>query len=177
MPDHVAFLKGMNLGRRRITNEDLRGAVEALGFTEVATFRASGNVVFAAGQRSDETLQRLLEEGLRETLGYEVPSFIRSARELRAITAHEPFADDHWGGKRQVALLRKRPTASARRTVLGLADEHDRLKFTVRELHWLPERGVSDSPLDWKAVERALGPTTVRTIGTIEQIAQRWFEA
>ena len=31
MPDHAAFLKGMNLGKRRLTNEELRGHFEALG--------------------------------------------------------------------------------------------------------------------------------------------------
>ena len=34
---------------------------------------------------------------------------------------------------------------------------------------------MSDSPLDWKRVERAIGPTTIRTMGTIEQIAARYF--
>lgn len=177
MPDHVAFLKGMNLGNRRITNEDLRAAVEALGFEQVETFRASGNVVFAAGRRSDAKLQELLERGLRERLGYEVPAFIRSGAELREIAAARPFPDDGWGGKLQVALLHEGPAKGAREQALRLADERDRLHLAegARELYWLPRKGISESPLDWKALERALGATTVRTIGTIEQIAARWF--
>ena len=46
MERYVAFLRGMNLGNRRLKNEELRGEFEALGFAEVATFRASGNVIF-----------------------------------------------------------------------------------------------------------------------------------
>ncbi|HEY0517247.1 MAG TPA: DUF1697 domain-containing protein [Solirubrobacteraceae bacterium] len=175
MPDHVAFLKGMNLGRRRITNDDLRAAVTALGFEQVDTFRASGNVVFAAGRRSDAALQRLLEEGLREQLGYEVPSFIRSGQELRAIAAAVPFELRGGAGKLQVALLHDAPQAPARRAALALGGAEDRLDFGARELYWLPAGRMSDSTLDWKALERALGPTTVRTIGTIEQILARYF--
>ena len=52
---YVAFLRGMNLGGRRIKNEELRAEFEALGFEEVATFRASGNVIFgASGGESEE---------------------------------------------------------------------------------------------------------------------------
>lgn len=177
MPDHVAFLKGMNLGKRRITNDDLRAAVTSLGFEQVETFRASGNVVFAAGRRSDAKLQEMLEQGLAERLGYEVPAFIRSGAELREIAAARPFEMSRAGGKLQVALLHSPPATDAKRSVLALSDGHDQLKLGARELYWLPAGAMSDTRLDWKAIERALGPTTTRTMGTIEQIAARWFGA
>ena len=173
MPDHAAFLKGMNLGRRRITNDELRTAVEGLGLAEVETFRASGNVVFAAAERSADDLQALLEEGLAEVLGYEVPTFVRSAAELQKVTRADPFSGAE--GKLQVALLHDRPAAKAARELPGLAPEGEQLALDGRELYWLPAAGISDSPIDWKAVERLVGPTTVRTIGTIGQIAARWF--
>jgi hypothetical protein len=52
-----------------------------------------------------------------------------------------------------------------------------RVGVRTRELFWLPAGGVSDSKLDWKAIERALGATTTRTMGTIEQIAAKHFGA
>jgi hypothetical protein len=54
MSRYVAFLRGMNLGGRRISNDDLRSRFEALGCEDVATFRASGNVVFAKAGRPAE---------------------------------------------------------------------------------------------------------------------------
>ena len=45
------------------------------------------------------------------------------------------------------------------------------------EAGWLPAGPISDSALDMKALERALGPMTVRTRGTVEQIAARHFGA
>ncbi len=175
MPDHVAFLKGMNLGRRRITNADLSAAVEGLGFEDVQTFRASGNVAFKAGRRSDVALQRQLEDGLSDKLGYGVPAFIRSAAELREIVAADPFGPSPGAGKLQVALLHDAPDVEARNAVLALADAEERLAFAGQELYWLPAGGISGSTLDFKRVERLVGLTTVRTLGTIEQIVARWF--
>ncbi len=177
MARFVAFLKGMNLGGRRISNQDLRAAVESLGLEEVETFRASGNVVFEAGRRHEASVCKLLEEGLLDQLGYEVAVFVRSGAELSDIVDARPFSEAELkdAGKPQVALLKKKPTASAKRSVLALEDESDRLRFGERELFWLPAGGVSESELDWRAIAKALGATTVRTFGTVEQIASRWF--
>jgi uncharacterized protein (DUF1697 family) len=106
----------MNLGGRRIKNEELRTEFETLGFADVACFRASGNVVFGA-KGNEAKLTDQIEAGLGEALGYEVPVFLRSARELSELAAHEPFdvakvkASE---GKLQVALLPKKPAAKAR---------------------------------------------------------------
>jgi uncharacterized protein (DUF1697 family) len=177
MARHAAFLKGMNLGGRRITNEALRAAVEGVGLTEVETFRASGNLIFEAGQSGEEALRRLLEDGLRERLGYEVRTFVRSAAAIREIASARPFSasDLEGAGKLQVVLLAERPPAQARRDALALGSESDRLSFGERELFWLPAGGVSESPLSWGELAAAVGVTTVRTMGTIEQIAARWF--
>jgi uncharacterized protein (DUF1697 family) len=177
MPSHVAFLRGMNLGGRRIKNEELRAEFEALGFADVACFRASGNVVFSA-QGSEAKLTSEIESGLGEALGYEVPVFLRSAKELRALAAHEPFEAavvKASKGKLQVALLPRKPTAKARKQVLAEASDEDRLTLEDRELYWLPSGGISDSDLDLKAIETALGPWTMRTMGTIEQIVAKYF--
>lgn len=175
MNRYVAFLRGINLGGRRITNEALRSHFEALGCAEVTSFRASGNVIFAKDGRP-ATVTALLEEGLAGALGYEVPVFLRSEKELLAIAAHGPFSAkviDGTKGKLQVALLAKRPTAAAAKKALAMATEADRLAIEARELYWLPQGGMSESDLDLKALAAVLGPTTIRTKGTIDQIAAR----
>jgi uncharacterized protein (DUF1697 family) len=54
MSAYVAFLRGMNVGGHRLSNGELRAHFAAMGFADVATFRASGNVVFAADERTPE---------------------------------------------------------------------------------------------------------------------------
>ena len=179
MSEYAAFLRGMNVGGHRISNEDLRARFEELGFGEVRTFRASGNVIFAAtGNESEEKLSARIETGLAAALGYEVPVFLRSAGEMQTIAAHRPFAQsliDASKGKPQVVLLCTAPAARARKEVLALGSDEDRLAFGERELHWLPSGGILDSVLDFKAIGRLLGPLTTRTKGTIEQLAAKYF--
>lgn len=89
---YVAFLRGINLGNRRLKMEALRRHFEALDAVEdPSTYLASGNVIFdvsapareEAGAEEPRELeaQRRLEAGieahLRGTLGYEVDTFVR----------------------------------------------------------------------------------------------------
>jgi uncharacterized protein (DUF1697 family) len=179
MPAYAAFLRGMNVGGHRITNDELRTRFQELGLDEVRTFRASGNVVFAAAAEEPEAeLGARIEAGLAAALGYEVPVFLRSASEMRTIAAHRPFAEqpiEASKGKPQVVMLTARPAARAQKEVLALADAEDRLAFGERELHWLPSGGILDSELDFKAIGRLLGTLTTRTKGTIDQLAAKYF--
>jgi uncharacterized protein (DUF1697 family) len=178
MKRYVAFLRGMNLGGRRIKNEELRRHFEEMGFEEVETFRASGNVIFSSSSREAEgRLAEQVEAELGERLGYEVPVFLRSIEEVAAIADHEPFDHervDKSKGKLQVSLLKKKPTAAAKGKVLALATDGDLLAIEGRELYWLPSGGLLESDLDLKAIEALLGTDTRRTMGTIEQIAAKY---
>src|SRR5690242_3758110 len=164
MQRFVAFLRGMNLGGRRIKNDDLRRHFEAMGLEEVSTFRASGNVIFAPPKREAEgKLASRVEAELGERLGYDVPVFLRSAEEIAAIAARRPFAAkavEGSKGKLQVSLLKKKPSAAAKKEVLALATGEDLLAIEGRELFWLPSGGLIESGLDLKAIERLLGADT-----------------
>ncbi|MFL5901155.1 MAG: DUF1697 domain-containing protein [Solirubrobacterales bacterium] len=178
MERYVAFLRGMNLGGRRIKNEELRSEFETLGFADVACFRASGNVIFAAEEDDERGLGAHIEAGLKESLEYEVPVFLRSTAELRSIAEWEPFEASLVGaskGKLQVVLLLDAPTNAQREIALDLATDEDRLAIEGRELYWLPSGGMSESELDLKALGTALGLTTIRTKGTIDQIAAKYL--
>jgi uncharacterized protein (DUF1697 family) len=178
MARYVAFLRGMNLGNRRLKNPELKAEFERFGFEQVATFRASGNVIFeAAGRAGESSLAKKIEAGLADGLGYEVPVFLRSVAEVAAIAAHEPFSAEALAaskGKLQVSLLAKVPSAKAREKALALATDEDRLALEGRELYWLPSGGILESGLDLKAIDAALGRDTRRTMGTIEQIAAKY---
>ena len=175
---HAAFLRAVNLGAtRKVSGEQLRSVFEGAGFEDVATFRNSGNVVFS-GKGAGAELTRRIEEALASELGFEVPVFLRSGAQLRKIATQEPFpakAVNASKGKLQVALLATRPTAKAKKDVLALASDEDRLAIERTELYWLPSGGTQKSGLDMKAIDRALGSNTMRTKGTIEQVVDRFF--
>ena len=180
MSRYAAFLRAINVAGRRIKSDELRSRFEAIGLRDVAVYRASGNVVFEADEEPVAELTARIEEGLRASLGYEVVTFLRTAGEMGAMAAHRPFGAEQVGargGKLQVALLSARPPAHTRRAVLELATDDDRLAFGDRELYWLPTGGMADSELDLNAVARLIGPMTLRTKNTVEQIARKYFAA
>ncbi len=169
----------MNVGGRRITNVELCGCFEALGFADVAAFLASGNVVFA-GKGTPAALRKRIEAGLAKSLAYEVPTFIRTAAQVRTLAATDPFAsrkDAANRGKPQVTLLTKKPTPKVAAAALAFQSDDDWLAIEGQELHWLPKAGLSDSELDFKALAKILGPTTTRTRNTIARMAKKFFAA
>jgi uncharacterized protein (DUF1697 family) len=178
VPKYAAFLRGINVSNRRASKEQLCACFEDLGYEDVSTFRASGNVVFSAGRESVATMTRRIEGALARALGYDVMTFLRAPQELGSIAEHDPFAPAELrasSGKLQVMLLPTKPSTRAHRLVLGMATEADRLAFGERELYWLPSGGMLDSELRLAEIETLVGPTTKRTKGTIEQIAKKYF--
>lgn len=178
MDRFVAFLRGMNLGNRRIKNPELAAEFERLGLAGVATFRASGNVVFGVEAREARAkLTARIEAGLAGGLGYEVPVYLRSLAEVAAIAAEQPFPAAEVAaskGKLQVTMLTREPSGAAAKEVAALSSAEDALAIVGPQLYWLPSGGISESDLDLKAIAKAVGPGTQRTIGTIEQIAAKY---
>src|SRR4051794_21559980 len=171
MPRYAAFLRGINVGGTRIKKDDLCKPFSDLGYEEVTTFRASGNVIFEGPRAGAAKLQKAIEERLAADLGFtRALTFIRTPAEMRELAELKPFKL-RAGQKMHVMLLLKKPPAS----VLEFATNDDQLALGPKELFWLPKARMTDSELDLKAIEKAIGPTTLRTKGTIDEIAARWF--
>jgi uncharacterized protein (DUF1697 family) len=166
VPRYAAFLRAINVGGRRITGADL---CAAMGFEGARSFRASGNVIFDAPSKPAEAS---IETQLGKELGYEVVTFLRGSREIAALASGEPFEP---GARYHVMFLKTLPSGAAQKQVLALGTDDDRLAFGPRELFWRPRGRMTDSELDLKAVEKLIGPNTMRTNGTVEQIAAKYF--
>ena len=89
MTRYAAFLRGVNLGKRTVKSAELKAAFEALGFENVKTLLASGNVLFDA--RPGKNLKGKIEAGLKDAFGFEILVVLRSVDELKAMVASDPF--------------------------------------------------------------------------------------
>ena len=176
MATYVAFLRGMNLGRRRVKNAELCACFKQMSFSDVWAFLASGNVVFGSSGKDAGDLERIIEGGLESTLGYEVTTFVRSAEEVASMARHKPFADEivaASNGKLQVGILAEQPDASSRASVLELQTPEDYLSVDGRALYWLPSGRMTDSNLDLRSIDAALGQMTMRTQRTLKRLAEK----
>jgi len=86
----VAFLRGINLGKRQMKMAELKACLEAAGFEDVKTILASGNVRFAHRAPPAET-KKLLEQTIESAFGFKVGVILRSEEEIRAMLAGHPF--------------------------------------------------------------------------------------
>jgi uncharacterized protein (DUF1697 family) len=178
MPRYCAFLRGINVTGSRMTKEAMCEPFTDLGFEEVASFRASGNVVFTAGRTSVAKLEKQIEDEFRTRLGLNAITYIRTGAQLESLAEAEPFpakAVAAAKGKLQVTFLTRKPSAAVQKQVLAMATDHDLLTFGDREVFWLPGGGFMDSTVDWNKVAKLTGPTTHRTMGVIREIYAKYF--
>ena len=90
---YVAFLRGINVGKhRRITMAEVKQAFENAGYENVATYVASGNVIFDAAETDQMVLTAAVETQLEAALGYRVDVILRSAEEIGGLVTANPFA-------------------------------------------------------------------------------------
>lgn len=178
MPKFIAFLRAINVGGHVVKMDQLRLLFEALGFANVETFIASGNVIFDAKSKDTNTLQQKIEKHLHQALGYEVATFIRTLAELDQIAKHQPFAESEMnrpGNTLYVGFIADNPAKAVSQKVAALATAVDELKVTGREVYWLLHTNFSDSKLSGAILERTLGmKATFRNINTVRRILKKY---
>ena len=175
MPHYVAFLRGINLGYRRIKMAKLRQLFEELKFADVATFIASGNVLFSSPARDGHKLAAQIEAHLAKSLGYKVDTFVRTRVEVAAVAAFRPFsAADlaHPDNTIHAGFWREAPSADQARGLVACGTPVDEFCVSGREFYWLcrirtPESKVWASPA-MKALN--LPSTSMRNLTSLRKL-------
>ena len=94
MTPYVALLRAVNVsGTGMLPMATLRSFGEDCGFDQVRTFIASGNLLFRSDS-SEEAVRNALTERVAAFFDKPVPVFVRSAADMRATVAANPFTDD-----------------------------------------------------------------------------------
>ena len=177
MHHYVAFLRGINLGGRRVTMDVLRGHFEELKFGGVETFIASGNVVFSSPRRDAAKLAADIETHLAAALGYPVDTFVRTRAEVAAVAALRPFAAaDHDAPTSTIHVgFLARPLAPEQaRGLAACRSDTDAFHVEDREYHWLCRRIKSHESKIWASPQlRALclPSSTMRNLTTVRKLA------
>jgi len=168
----IAFLRGINVGGHRVKMDRLRALFEELGFTDVSTFIASGNVLFTPdGTDADQVdLTTRIERHLGEALGYGVDVFLRSPDELRAIAAAAAAVPPHTA--LYVVFLKGPLSPEGRNALHALRSDVDDFHFGEREILWVLQCKLSESPLFGPGIERTLVGVTMtsRNVNTVNRI-------
>lgn len=91
MTEYIAFLRGINVGGHKVAMQDLQTLFEGLGFSNVRTFIASGNVTFEADSTDTSTLTKTIESKLHAHFDFAIPTVLRTQEDLADLAASNPF--------------------------------------------------------------------------------------
>jgi uncharacterized protein (DUF1697 family) len=173
---YIAFLRAINVGGHVVKMEELRRLFEALGFTNVETFIASGNVIFESKSADIASLQKKIEAQLQKSLGYEVKTFIRVESEVGAIAEYRPFAAARikTASTFCVGFLDQPLAADAVKSLMALKTAADDFHVNGREVYWLSTKRQSESMFSNAVLEKMLKTrATFRGMNTVVKLAAK----
>jgi uncharacterized protein (DUF1697 family) len=177
MTTYIAFLRGINLGKRQVKSDQLKSIFARLGFENIRTVIASGNVIFGAKEKDAGKLTQKIEKGLKDNLGFDVMVFLRSEAELEKILDDNPFKDAETG-KTYINFLSDVPDKSAVKEIEARTSATEIFRFNGREMYMLFHVLMSESVFFKKNdYEKVLGVlATNRNLNTVVKIAAKMNE-
>jgi uncharacterized protein (DUF1697 family) len=174
----IAFLRAINVGGgRTVKMQSLRQVFESLGFSEVTTFIASGNVVFETTTKKTKALERKIERALKAALGYEVRTFVRGEDELVKIANYRPFPRSKFDETSQsnIIFLADDLTEKLKQNVEALPTKTDTFVVHGQEIYWHRRRKQNKALFSTVPLEKILGPAfTARGASTIKSIVLKY---
>jgi len=145
MQRYIAFLRGINLGKRRLPMSRLKDLFDELGYAEVETFIASGNVLFSSKVTETSALEVRIARHLEASLGYAVDTFVRTADEVAKVGSAKIFPEDGREGITiHVGFLQSALPRETARKLAVVSTETDEFRVLGREYYWL-YRGIRTS--------------------------------
>ena len=174
MPKYIAFLRAINVGGHTVKMDHLSKLFEALGFSNVETFIASGNVIFETTAKNAATLEKKIETHLKKSLGYEVDTFLRTVQEAAEIEQRSPFAAKNKEDSVYVAFLHETPNAAATSALMALKNKANDFAILEHEVYWL--RLNKEDPLFLKnPLEKVIKlSATLRNMTTINKLVRKY---
>jgi uncharacterized protein (DUF1697 family) len=122
-------------------------------------------------------LEEQIERHLRDALGYEVLTFIRTAEQMAAIANYTPFppSDQPIHGM-YVSFLKAPLGEQARQNLLALNSATDEFHAHGNEFYWLCRVRLNESPLfSGTLLAKTVGaPSTMRNVTTVKKLAAKY---
>lgn len=165
MNTYICLLRAVNVGGTgKLLMAELRTLCEAVGFADVRTYIASGNVVLRSASSARQA-QSALQTALANYAGKPVDVLVRTSVEMAAVLAANPFPDKA-PNRTVVVFLDRAPPPDALERISGLQDEE--LALGTREIYVHYGSGMADSKLKIPAAKTG----TARNINTVTKLVE-----
>ena len=178
MHRYAALLRGIAPAPPNMKNDQLRSVFERLGYEQVSSVLASGNILFHSTQTDVPALERTIQQALVDDLGIGGGTIIRELGELRALLDSDPFPGlTHGRGTYLIATFLKAgnappdelPEAPDPRTRIVRYDQAARAFLAVVDNS---DPGRTPDFMTW--LDRTYGKEiTTRTWLTVQRVVRR----
>lgn len=169
MATYVAFLRGVNLGpNNKISMPALRGMAEDLGYTNVATYINSGNLIVTTPKKA-ATVEHEISKAIKDTFGRPIDVTVRTPAQLKEVLAENPYPDGN-PSQVTVAFLTKAPAKDAEDRVAAVAKNYEPFAFAGQQVYVNYSQGIGKSKLAEKFSDIIGVSSTVRNIRTVERV-------
>jgi len=169
MTRYVALLRGVNVGGVTVKMADLAEVVRGLGYDEVTTVLASGNVLFTTTDAAS-TAKKKLEAALRERFGYEAWVHVLTEDAIRTIVAGYPFprSDE----RHAYVVFAVKPEVRAELLAVELDDAVEQAQAGDGVIYWsVPKGSTLDSAMGKaQSAARHKPWITTRNLNTLEKL-------
>ncbi len=174
MARYVAFLRAVNLGRRRVAMATARDVLADLGLDEVSSYVNSGNLLFTSTGRAAGH-EPAIRSALEQQFGFEITTFVRTAAQVRALVGERPFGELASGHTHFALLPLTKLTGAETTAVEAMSNERDEVVVRGRDVHWLIRAKSTETSLGPGQWLDALpgNPTTARNMTMLTKLAER----
>ncbi len=176
MPQYVVLLRGINVGGHgRLPMTQLRGVMQALGATDVATYIQSGNVVCQHPETRPRQFETDLSAAIEREAGFAPRVLVLRKREFLQAVKANPFPDaeaEQDGKALHLSFLAAKPKALDPTQWEAAAGPGESFRLIDKVLYLHAPQGLSRSKLAPK-IETWLGVSaTARNWRTVARLAE-----
>lgn len=155
---YVALLRAVNVGGKTLAMAALRDFAAEIGLHDPKTLLQSGNLVFTAEGKTAAACEALLESKASKQLGMAIECMVRSAAELDAIVAKNPFPKEAKQDPAHlvVMVLKDKPSATAVAKLEAAIKGRETIKAVGKQLYIVYPDGIGRSKLTIAVIEKTL---------------------
>lgn len=166
----IALLRGVNVGGVTVKSQALADVFRGLGFSDVKTVLASGNVLFSgSGSRTEQTTA--IEKALSAAFGYTARVILTDQATVRQIVEAYPF--DEIDDRQPYVVFVSEPgdIRSLADQAVDLDESIERVQAGDGVLYWEVKKGLStDSTFSKRTAKSTPVLTTTRNLRTLRKL-------
>lgn len=178
MPTYISLIRGINVGgHKKLKMDELRKAVEAVGFEQVRTYVQSGNLVFRGAKLPTAAISKKIEAVILKKFGHEVSVITKTPEELEAAIEENPFLKNKAMAEERlyVTFLSGRPEPADVKKLDAVSSGDDEYRWHDDVIYFHLPNGAGNSKLATAPLEKwcAVRATTRnwRTVNNLLQMA------